>query len=271
MQFLYSCKKVGCLFRNLFPGSQPYEIDHADRESRVETQKKTGVQIGGKTRWKSVDFPPKNCQDTQGKTRSGGIDESVDNRTTAARSVRPPLMDRGSSERLFDVVARLRSGESTSSRDLDEACHEARVLVDQLRALESREAAMLGRLRERDVAIAELRASAEATRAETASLTLGVEGDGRDGETAPAVAEDLWSEPPDVRAWGGEGSGLLHSGGEAAARALMLVALARDVFEQERRLVELRWKVLERAGAEEKSPFEVRWKSEEELAPSSII
>ena len=111
-------------------------------------------------------------------------------------------MDRGSSERLFDVVARLRSGESTSSRDLGEACHEARVLVDQLRALESREAAMLGRLRERDVAIAELRASAEATRAETASLTLGVEGDGRDGETAPAVAEDLWSEPPDVRAWG---------------------------------------------------------------------
>jgi hypothetical protein len=180
-------------------------------------------------------------------------------------------MDRGSSERLFDVVARLRSGESTSSRDLDEACHEARVLVDQLRALESREAAMLGRLRERDVAIAELRASAEATRAETASLTLGVEGDCREGETAPAVAEDLWSEPPDVRAWGGEGSGLLHSGGEAAARALMLVALARDVFEQERRLVELRWKVLERAGAEEKSPFEVRWKSEEELAPSSII
>lgn len=189
----------------------------------------------------------------------------------APRSVRPPLMDRGSSERLFDVVARLRSGESTSSRDLDEACHEARVLVDQLRALESREAAMLGRLRERDVAIAELRASAEATRAETASLTLGVEGDCREGETAPAVAEDLWSEPPDVRAWGGEGSGLLHSGGEAAARALMLVALARDVFEQERRLVELRWKVLERAGAEEKSPFEVRWKSEEELAPSSII
>ena len=185
----------------------------------------------------------------------------------APRSVRPPLMDRGSSERLFDVVARLRSGESASSRDLDEACHEARVLVDQLRALESREAAMLGRLRERDVAIAELRASAEATRAETASLTLGGEGDGSDGETAPAVAEDLWSEPPDVRAWGEEGSGLLHSGGEAAARALMLVALARDVFEQERRLVELRWKVLERAGAEEESPFEVRWKSEEELAP----
>ncbi len=179
-------------------------------------------------------------------------------------------MDRGSSERLFDVVARLRSGESTSSRDLGEACHEARVLVDQLRALESREAAMLGRLRERDVAIAELRASAEATRAETASLTLGGEGDGSDGETAPAVAEDLWSEPPDVRAWG-EGSGLLHSGGEAAARALMLVALARDVFEQERRLVELRWKVLERAGAEEESPFEVRWKSEEELArPVSV-
>ena len=63
----------------------------------------------------------------------------------------------------------------------------------------------------------------------------------------------------------------LHSGGEAAARALMLVALARDVFEQERRLVELRWKVLERAGAEEESPFEVRWKSEEEISNSIII
>ena len=54
----------------------------------------------------------------------------------------------------------------------------------------------------------------------------------------------------------------MHSGGEAAARALMLVALARDVFEQERRLVELRWKVLERAGAEEevavRGPLEVR-------------
>ena len=79
-------------------------------------------------------------------------------------------MDRGSSSTLFDVVARLRSGESASSRDLDEACREARVLIDQLRALESREEAMLGRLRERDVALAELRASAEATRVETASL-----------------------------------------------------------------------------------------------------
>ena len=148
-------------------------------------------------------------------------------------------MDRGSSSTLFDVVARLRSGESASSRDLDEACREARVLIDQLRALESREEAMLGRLRERDVALAELRASAEATRVETANLAPG-------GEMAPAVAEDLWSEPPDVRAWGEEGAALLDSGGEAAARALTLVALARDVFEQERRLVDLRWKVLER-------------------------
>ena len=82
-------------------------------------------------------------------------------------------MDRGSSSTLFDVVARLRSGESASSRDLDEACREARVLIDQLRALESREEAMLGRLRERDVALAELRASAEATRVETASLAPG--------------------------------------------------------------------------------------------------
>ena len=168
-------------------------------------------------------------------------------------------MDRGSSSTLFDVVARLRSGESASSRDLDEACREARVLIDQLRALESREEAMLGRLRERDVALAELRASAEATRVETASLAPG-------GEMAPAVAEDLWSEPPDVRAWGEGGSALLDSGGEAAARALTLVALARDVFEQERRLVDLRRKVLERGGAVDKSPFEVRWKSEEELA-----
>ena len=128
-------------------------------------------------------------------------------------------MDRGSSSTLFDVVARLRSGESASSRDLDEACREARVLIDQLRALESREEAMLGRLRERDVALAELRASAEATRVETASLAPG-------GEMAPAVAEDLWSEPPDVRAWGEEGSALLDSGGEAAARALTLVATA---------------------------------------------
>ena len=104
-----------------------------------------------------------------------------------------------------------------------------------------------------------LSASAEATRVETASLAPGE-------EMAPAVAEDLWSEPPDVRAWGEEGSALLDSGGEAAARALTLVALARDVFEQERRLVDLRRKVLERGGAVDKSPFEVRWKSEEELA-----
>ena len=169
-------------------------------------------------------------------------------------------------QRLFDVVARLRSGESTSSRDLDEACHEARVLVDQLRALESREAAMLGRLRERDVA-AELRASAEATRAETASLTLG--GKGTAGTVRPRRRWLRTSERAARRPRVGEdrdcctGRGGSREGTDARA-------LARDVFEQERRLVESM--VSARTGGSGgevavRGPLEVRGGA----SPSSII
>ena len=83
-------KRSVAFFRNLFPGSQPYEIDHADRESRVETQKKPEFKLEGKHVGNRLIFHRKTARTerTHGEkhVQVGSTSQFVDNRTTAAPS-----------------------------------------------------------------------------------------------------------------------------------------------------------------------------------------
>ena len=162
---------------------------------------------------------------------------------------------------LFATVERLRDGERVTRPALSSARAEAAALASTLRSREDQVESLLRRLEDTEEKLARTRASTRD--AELATRRLGA---------PPALAEDLWRNATDeaaaysdvaeaattaVDAWGPEGDPRARPDEpEVAARARRLVALARDLFDQERLLVEAR----ARAHRETKtSPFAPRW------------
>ena len=161
---------------------------------------------------------------------------------------------------LFATVERLRDGERVKRAALKNARAEAAALASTLRGREDQVESLLRRLEDTEEELARTRASTRD--AELATRRLGA---------PPALAEDLWRDATDeaaassndaeaattaVDAWGPEGDPRDRTDEpEVAARARRLVALARDLFDQERLLVEAR----ARAHRETKtSPFSPR-------------
>lgn len=165
---------------------------------------------------------------------------------------------------LFATVERLRDGERVTRPALSNARAEAAALASTLRGREDQVESLLRRLEDTEEKLARTRASTRD--AELATRRLGA---------PPALAEDLWTDATDeaaaswnvaeaattaVDAWGPEGDPRDRTDEpEVAARARRLVALARDLFDQERLLVEAR----ARAHRETKtSPFSPRFDDE---------
>lgn len=162
---------------------------------------------------------------------------------------------------LFATVERLRDGERVTRPALSSARAEASALASTLRSREDLVESLLKLLEDTEEKLARTRASTRD--AELATRRLGA---------APALAEDIWRVDTDeaaadsdvaeaattaVDAWGPEGDPRSRTDEpEVAARARQLVTLARDLFDQERLLVEARV----RAHRETKtSQFAPRW------------
>lgn len=162
---------------------------------------------------------------------------------------------------LFATVERLRDGERVTRKALSSARAEAIALASTLRSREDLVESLLRLLEDTEKSLARTRASTRD--AELATWRLGA---------PPALAEDIWRVETDesaadsdvaeaattaVDAWGPEGDPRARTNGPGvAARARRLVALARDLFDQECLLVEARV----RAHRETKiSQFALRW------------
>ena len=163
-------------------------------------------------------------------------------------------------EDLFTTVERLRDGKCVPRNVMDDARAEAAALASTLKGREDAVGTLLKRLE--DVEEKFVRKRASAMEAELATRRL--------AEDPPSIAEDLWlpekhdagdganeSMPAAVDAWGPEGDPRVNTEEpDVAARARRLVALASDLFDQEKLLVEVRG----RARRETKtSRFEPKW------------
>ena len=136
-------------------------------------------------------------------------------------------------------------------RALADAREEAEALATALRIREDQVEALL-----RDVERADARLAETLARRRDAERRVAAT-----GPPAP-LAEDLWappSAPNRVDPWSPEDAAALEADDDRASRARRLITLARDVFEQERRLVEARNRAREEARDEDEDPFRVRW------------
>jgi hypothetical protein len=152
---------------------------------------------------------------------------------------------------LFETVARVRDGASTSLRALADAREEAEALATALRVREDQVEALL-----RDIERADARLAETLARRRDVERRVAAE-----GLPAP-LAEDLWappSAPNRVDPWSPEDAAALEADEDRASRARRLITLARDVFEQERRLVEARGRARDEARDEDEDPYRVRW------------
>ena len=151
---------------------------------------------------------------------------------------------------LFETVARVRDGASTSLRALADAREEAEALATALRIREDQVEALL-----RDVERADARLAETLARRRDAERRVAAK-----GPPAP-LAEDLWappSAPNRVDPWSPEDAAALEADDDRASRARRLIALAQTCSSRSARLV---GGGIARAEArdEDEDPFRVRW------------